>query len=97
MSFKIIWDTQWKQEPIKQETQTERATDAKEKRDNQREETKEGCQRNSFHFPRMLASFFIHPREIQDHLKSTHGPFLPRSPWYIVRKEISVVDSRISA
>lgn len=52
--------------------------------------------RNSFHFPRMLASFFIHPREIRDHLKSTHGPFLPRPSWYIVRKEISVVDRAAS-
>lgn len=62
-------------------------------RDDQREETQKGFAREiHFTFPVL---FFIHPREIQDHLKSTHGTFLLRFSQYIARKEISVVDSRI--
>ena len=40
-------------------------------------------------------SFFIHPQEILDRLKSTHGSFLLHSPQYIAKKEISIVDSHI--
>lgn len=47
------------------------------KRDNW-QKTKKGFAGEKFISLSLGTSFFIHPREIQDHLKSTHDPFLLR-------------------